>query len=558
RSVLDSIKDRKELAGRLRRAAELGSFSAASTTSRWYGARLVTRKETEEAHALAVTLAEDLPAFRARMDDVADFSEIRHGKSFAEWGEQLELLVAVRGSLDKFTPDIFDRPVTDLISATASTGWRRERNLDMPAMQRSRLRRLAKEYVRPGVHITDLHESLVLVQAQRAQWADYSVSERHPAVPSGLADLRSEYLVLGKQMSRLGTALERTAAGGDLAGTDFAALKKRLDALAADKATLEFLPERTLLLESMREQGLGELLDDLAQREVPPERTRAELNLAWWQSALEAMISGDDYLAMSDGASLRRLEAEFRLADQAHVASGSSRLRWRLAQRWQEQVTGRNRQAELLRNLLKDGRVTLESVAKQTPDFMSTLVPVWTASPLVLPGLLPAAQRFDAVVVLDAESTALQAALPALARGTQIIAFGDEKTAAPRPFSVAVERVSAGEASAHQLESVSTALARVLPKGRLTISYRAVDEELVLQLSNSFYDGTLERIPDGQSVTGLDSALVVDYLPDGTGLPGTGTDGVESVVSEVNRVVDLVFEHARVRPNASLAVITAS
>jgi hypothetical protein len=30
------------------------------------------------------------------------------------------LLVAVRESLDKFTPDIFDRPVHDLISATAS------------------------------------------------------------------------------------------------------------------------------------------------------------------------------------------------------------------------------------------------------------------------------------------------------------------------------------------------------------------------------------------------------------------------------------------------------
>ena len=84
----------------------------------------------------------------------------------------------------------------------------------------------------------------------------------------------------------------------------------------------------------MREQGLGELLDDLAGREVPAEETGSELELAWWQSALEAMISGDEYLAMSDGANLRRLEAEFRLADQTHVASGPSRIRWRLAQKW--------------------------------------------------------------------------------------------------------------------------------------------------------------------------------------------------------------------------------
>ena len=33
----------------------------------------------------------------------------------------------MRESLDKFTPDIFDRPVHDLISATAASAWRRER-----------------------------------------------------------------------------------------------------------------------------------------------------------------------------------------------------------------------------------------------------------------------------------------------------------------------------------------------------------------------------------------------------------------------------------------------
>ena len=92
----------------------------------------------------------------------------------------------------------------------------------------------------------------------------------------------------------------------------------------------------------------------------------------------------------------------------------------------------------------------------------------------------------------------------------------------------------------------------------MSVSYRAVDEELVRQLSTGFYDSQLERLPDGRAVTGLDRAITVDYLPDGKGLPGMGDGGVESVVAEVNRIVDLVFEHARVRPRESLAVITAS
>jgi hypothetical protein len=41
-------------------------------------------------------------------------------------------------------------------------------------------------------------------------------------------------------------------------------------------------------------------------------------------------------------------------------------------------------------------------------------------------------------------------------------------------------------------------------------------------------------------------------------MPGAGDEGVESTVAEVNRTMDLVFEHIRHRPDASLAVITAS
>ena len=103
----------------------------------------------------------------------------------------------------------------------------------------------------------------------------------------------------------------------------------------------------------MREHGLGELLADLADREVHAECVAAELELAWWQSALEAMISGDDYLAMSDGDALRQLEAEYRLADNAHIASGAARLRWDLSERWQAALAEHPRQAQLLRSLLK-------------------------------------------------------------------------------------------------------------------------------------------------------------------------------------------------------------
>ena len=558
RSVLDSIRDREELAGRLRRAAELGSFSRASTTSPWHGARLLTRKETQEAQKVAQSVAEKLPLLRGRMDEVAEHAEIRLGGTFAEWGGQIELLVAVRESLDKFTPDIFDRPVHDLISATASSAWRRERGIEMPSMQRSRLRRVAKEYVRPGVHIADLHSSLVLVQEQRAAWSSYATTQRHPAVPSGLAEISGLYRELQAELAELGQAVKHTAAGGELESAPYDELLTRVRRLVADTATLETLPERTLLVENMREHGLGELLADLAEREVAEGSVTAELELAWWQSALEAMISGDDYLAMSDGDALRQLEAEYRLADNAHIASGAARLRWNLSERWRAAIAAYPRQAELLRSLLKDGRVTLSALSGQAQELLPTLVPVCSVSPYLMTGLLPIEQTFDAVVILDAETTSLQAVLPAIARARQVIAFGDEQIASPRTFTVGVERLAAGESSYQSVESAYRALSAVLPVWNLRTVYRAVDEDLVRQLSKGFYRGDLARLPEGQSATGLDRALSVEYLPDGTGLPSADHDGVESVVAEVNRAVELVFEHARLRPRTSLAVVTGS
>ncbi|MFJ3956247.1 AAA domain-containing protein [Arthrobacter sp. NPDC090010] len=558
RSVLDSIKDRQETAGQLVRAAELGSFTRSTVTSRWHGARLLTRKEAQEAHETAARLNESVPALRSRMEEFAEQAQLHLGATFVQWGEQLELFLGMRDSLSRFSVEIFDRDVHDFIAATAPSAWRRERGIEMTSLGRAKLRKYAKEFVRPGVHILDLHESLKEVQAQREQWSKYAASQRHPVVPSGLAELDTRYADVARDLHALGEALKGTADGSALVDTPLAELEQRLAALSADTAALETLPERTLILDSLRGQGLDELLDDLAAREVPAEAVSAELDLAWWQSVLEAMISGDDYLAMSDGESLRKTEGEFRLADSAHIASGAARLKWSLAERWGALLETETRQAELLRSLLKDGRVSMAALWAQAPGLLSSLVPIWTVSPHALSRLLPAGIHFDAVVLVDAESIALRSALPAIARGTQVISFGDASIGTPRAFSAAVERAADGEGDPRPLNSTLDALQAVLPGVELRHAYRSVDEDLSLQLSRSFYHDRLNRLPDGHAVTGLDRDVVVEYLADGTGLPVPGKEAVESVAAEVNRVVDLVFEHARTRPRRSLAVVTTT
>ncbi len=557
RSVLDSIADRRELTERLQRTAELGSFSRASTESPWYGAQLLNRKETQHAHVLAKQLSTEIPALRGEVQRVAEHSHIALGGTFREWGEQLELLVAVRESLDKFTADIFDRPVTDLISSTAPSSWRKEREIEMSSMTRSRLRRVAKEYIRPGVHISDLHTSLLEVQQQRTRWSRYALSEQHPSVPEGLAEIHASYRAVEVRLDELTSILRSTSGRPDLGALDLDALESLLESLAADSETLETLPERTLLMDEMREQGLGELLDDLADREVAADRVGQELELAWWQSALEAMISGDDYLAMSDGDSLRKLESEYRLADDAHIASGPARIRWALAERWRAAVATHPADAERLREELKGGSLTLEVFTRLHRDLTSSLLPIWAVSPLTVRGTVPDRHRFDTAVILDGESMSLQSAVPCVARSAQVIVFGDDRLAAPTRFSIEVQ--SADRASTLEaLPSAFDSLRRILPIRGLNQIYRGVDRSLDTYLSDSFYGGQLSRLPQASEVTGEGRGLVVEYLPNGTGMPSSEHDGVESVDVEVKRVVELVFEHIRRRPNSSLAVVTAS
>ncbi|MET1036034.1 MAG: DUF4011 domain-containing protein [Arthrobacter sp.] len=557
RSVLDNITSRQETAAKLRRAAEVGSFSSAITRSPWYGARLRNRKETENALELVTGLAEDLPTLREGMLRVAAHSEIKLGSTFVEWGEQLELLVDVRGSLDKFEPDIFDRAVDDLIGATAPSGWRRERGIEMSSITRSRLRRVAKEYVRPGVHIADLHESLKDVQRQRSMWTRYATSQRHPLVPTGLLELNSAYRDADVRLAKLADALASTDADDTLQRLPVDDLIARLDSLVEDRASLEVLPERTLLQEQLREQGLADLLRELAEREVGPDEVASELDLAWWQSALEAMISGDDYLAMADGAKLRRLEAEYRLADNTHIASGSSRLRWLLAQRWKAALADHRAASRELRGMLKDGEPTLETLASLGTPLVNSLVPLWIGSPLLIPAAVPADMEFDAVILLDADSLSLRGAIGSISRSRQVVAFGDAMLGTPRSFAVSVDPTASTREPAQPV-STFAALSTVLPLRRLDTVYRGVDEGLTESLGRAYYGGQLHRLPAARAMSGGIPSLSVDYVSDGTGMPGPGGEAVETTVAEVHRVVDLVFGHVRRRPHRSLAVITAN
>ena len=558
RSVLDAVSHRGEVRRQLQRAAALGAFDPATLAGPWHGARLVNDDEARQAHDLAKSLLLELTTLSTAMRHVLGVSGLRVGSTIAEWEQQLELVIDVGNSLRHLTPDIYDRPVTDLIAATASASWRRDHEIELSGLQRSRLRKAAKEYIRPGVHLSDLHAALVKVQSERDRWRQWATTLEQPAVSDRAEETLRTHRRFREDLEGLAIALEGSVTAARLETATVDELQVILDELINDEAHLSTLPERTVLLEDLRARGLGEFLADLESRGVPAEQVDDELELAWWQSVLEAMISGDDFVAMPDGSQLRRTESAFRRADSAHIAAAPARLEHELATRWARDAKRFPREARTLRDMLRSGRVRTEELDR-VQHLTPSLVPVWTASPLVLTATLGDEQAVDAVVILDAESTPLAATLPAVVKAEQVIAFGDPHAGGPQPFTVA-PRVSARDTPqpVTEVDSAFETLSRVVDSRSLTSVRRPMDPRLFSYLNEAFYDGALTRVPYASELMGATTGLSAEYVVDGVGVLTAGSEGVQAPAAEVQRTVDLVFAHAARHPERSLAVVTAS
>src|SRR5699024_1202350 len=404
RSVLDATVDREQVAEQLRYAAELGAFEQSATQSPWYGARLRNVHEAEAAFELAQQVNDQLSEVAPRFEAATTHAQLTMGTTITEWTKQVELLREVRDTLDKFTPDIFDRPVTDLIAATATGAWRKQHGIDMSTMTRTRLRWIAREYIRPGVDVPNLPEALLKVQDQLTSWNQWTTSKRNPVIPTGVEALADDTHRLYENLNRLQDMLAPAPTEAQhLTRIDAGQLHDVLSALVDDAQTLHTLPERTIVIDQLKEQGLDELLADFQNRGVTAEQVTLELDVAWWQSALEAMISADEHLAATTGKQLAQLEEEFRIADTAHLESGPARGRHQLATKWEQATNAFPDAAGTLRRLMRTGGANVETILSSNPKLLHPLVLILTPSPLALADL-PADVRFDTVLVLDSET----------------------------------------------------------------------------------------------------------------------------------------------------------
>jgi len=96
---------------------------------------------------------------------------------------------------------------------------------------------------------------------------------------------------------------------------------------------------------------------------------------------------------------LDRLEADFRLVDEAHARGNAAALAWRLAEQWSMGLVDWPEEAAALKQLLRREQVGSHELHAAAPHLDRALNPVWLASPYEMPRISPV-MPFDAVILV--------------------------------------------------------------------------------------------------------------------------------------------------------------
>jgi hypothetical protein len=529
---------RERLRHDLRAAAQLRAFKISRLDTRWLDAQVTSPEDAQQALDAAGAAREQLPIARTAMADLCAAVGLAGPSQAADWPTVLSLLVDVRTSLDLLTPAAFELADGDLADdmpeaegAGPDAGWR---------ARRARRRR-QQAVVRPGTQVDDLSQRLLAVQQQRRRWAELAIDEGGPRVPLGLADAQAAVARLEASLQVLAPVLAPTGMS-DLSGLDLPDLERALRDLAEDGAGVLEQPQRTVLLQRLRDAGLADLLEDLRERHSGPEDVDGELDLAWWTSVLETIIRGDARLARHDPQRLRWLldalrdrQGDLRRARVAAVVAT-------VATRAAGAVADHPEQARWLRGEVHRAHRSVwpADLFREALDVVSALRPVWVMSPEAVAACLPPARVGVPVVEVG-----LPEAAAALARGKRLLVAGDRRRLPP---------AAGGPSVIHALSSQSSSLLPAAERvywHHLDRDHRSRDGRLMWGLRDC-YPLPWQQVP-GAAPT---SPLTFEHVIEGTSLPGPGEQMAESAEAEVRRVVQLVALHALRRPGESLMVVT--
>lgn len=538
----------------LHEAFDLGEFKFGPQDSAWYQAVFESPAQVELALQTASRLhAESFPKLAEQLNDFTTKVNFKSAESVEDWGTYLRLFIGIRETLDKFVADVFDRPLTELIAATAPRKGG-ERN-QMSGGNRRRLKKLAKEYLRAGMHVSDMHAALTAIAEQRELWQRYCSIPTSPQVPLGINEALVSYQGFVADLELIQTHLDEESNPTSLQKLSLIELKLKLQSLSQDTDALENLGDRSLVMAKLREAGLGSLARDLGRLHTAKDQIALELDQAWWQSALESLVTRDSSVLDYTPKQIEANELRFRAAYEAQISMGAKTVAHEASIRWKNSLAANPLEATALKNLLRTKAASLPALAQVAPNIWPVIAPVVLVSPFKVATQLNDAVEYDCLLVLDAAGTSVAENLSALKRSTQVIAFGDDAVAAPVGFEIESRPSPMGRD--FEVPSIFDEVRRAFGAETLRRSYRATSTALGELINREFYQNRIQFLPTAAEYQG-EKSFNLELVLENNRAKTTIEGATESLDAELNHAVDLIFNHALWHPQQSLLVASAS
>jgi hypothetical protein len=549
-----------ELLDALRDLLSLDGLSLHAKGSPWAAAEVRTPEVVAGASALLDELNSAVPELEQAFGQAAKATSLAAPMGLAEAGNLVELWGLAEARAATFTSAIFEKDLGVLVEhlqplcgsavqrflATVGSGDYRS--------SLAAVREALQEGASPGPK--ELHAELSAAAELKQRWEAFSGPGQAPRYPEDLAALHSLLESVRDQAGALGEIV-----GRELTSCSLVELRETIVSLRAEIPTLSSLPRLHRARQEFTAAGLADFLAELeaAQDLLPAAET--ELDRLRWQSIVDHLMLSPDIapaLASFRGERHDQAISLFRQLDRAHVRSAVQRVRRTAAEAAVRSQDTFPEETQLVRAQAKRkrGHLPVRELFSQAPNVVTALRPCWVMSPLMVSQLVPSEKAsFDIVVFDEASQVRPVDALTSMIRGKQLVVAGDEHQLPPTAFFDLAPASDSADPGAEEeesseigdYESLLDVLITLFGTEMLRWHYRSRDERLIGFSNGEIYDGALTTFPGIVDGEVLKHVLVED-------LPGDGEARV-SPDAEVRKVVELILEHARTRPDESLGVI---
>lgn len=545
-----------EIMDLLRQASPNAGLLLGTDASPWTGAIMDAGEKAEGGFDSAVRLHSTLlPALTTALGALCIETGLLLPATVPESRDRLDLLARVNSFLQSYDPGVFDQDLEaaarDLHQADKSTlhrAWAWLSNGRYRASRRTLNNLRKKGKAGSKLLLEEARAALVLQARWRAASPDGSSRPR-------TSDSRATEAALDAFAASLGSLGALLPSRG-LPSIKFGDLDQLLDKLAQDSLTPFRLPRVIQIERRIGELGAEAILTEIRSTQHEPQKWVEVFRHAWLSSCLDRAWVEDPNLAAFVGRTHDGIVSEFRTLDRERLRLAADRVARAHAERAIAVMNQFPEQDAVVRGEAgkKARHLPIRKLMAKAPDVLTALCPCWMASPLSVSQLLGNDRRYFDVVIFDEASQVLpEDAIPSIMRASQVVVAGDRHQLPPSTFfadggedddSESDEDRSQSAGFESLLDQISASSARSRP---LTWHYRSRDEALIAYSNAHIYDWQLITFPSPARGDVLRHVLVPQAIE---------CDGEElSSSAEVQRVVELVLEHARTRPNESLGVI---